>query len=1192
VAINYLCQIPSRSSSLPHRKLRLTLTLVLSASCGLSVISTIGCSSKAFGGPGTSSTPLTTSTSLGGIVNAGREPVVGSLIQIYAAGSNGVASSAQPILSGPLYSDNSGAFTATFTCPAASPQIYIVAQGGAVSPTGTRNSAIALMSALGTCNALLNKSSVLINEVATVGSVWPLSPFMSDVSHVGSSQNDASFTAAHSLITQLVDLSNGSSPGTSVPVGYAVQTAKLNALANAIHACAISAGGQAGDGSPCGLLFSITTPSNGIPPANTVDAALQIAKSPGQNITAIFNLTALDGQFQPAIAAVPTDWDLALLPIPAPPSIAPSAGAYNPGQPISITDSTTGAVIHFTTDGTAALATSPVYSAPFSLLTTATVNAIAVLDDIASPIASSSFEVIAAHLAFSTQPISTSPNSVLNPPPSVAVFDANGNLLDSINIPITISLSASAASPSLTGTATVSTVNGIATFTDLSFPVAQVGAVLTATAPGIPPATSAPFNISMPTMSFALPATNISLGSSMNSSIILAQPAGVGGATVTLSSSTPIVDLSTSVIQISAGQTSAVFSVRALDSGTTTLTATATGFSPATSQSISIAPVNITGAPTVTTIESLGTVPASQPASGLGFNIDSQQSWEFQKAQALGSTWVRLDCPWLTTEIQNADNTSGGYTLPSSCVAGLANSKSYGLNPQVNALYGPPSHHISTLNVITPAAIGSYALGVSSSVADSLATLATACFDSQSKPLCEVTLNSGAQLSSRWDYAGTLVTAVDSVSGTISLAAATTVALTASNLLTINQVLYSPILVPTGGAFLTDPSTQAYVNYARYLASQIQAAGISGEVGLYNEPNWAGGLWVHGEDLWDQPSRIPAAYLPTDSVNVGVPLAVAATTPIAGVKFMSNFTNKTGFGAVLGSSLFEKYTTIGNLQQNIASEAFHPYGNNPEDLFWSPACLSNEAQTNGGKFVSSCALPGGTIGSNIAYALLPNFIPSFNGGIPHSITETGLGQQISDVTPRFDLRQFIGYQALGISPILFYKLSNSGQGYDWVNYSTHEQTQVYSDFLPLMQDIKSIGLPPISPGSDCSTPTVTSYVGYFPLDVAMFVGTKSATDQTNSVLFFTWQRTYVTSGTWYQMASPSSVPVTVAVPAGMTVAKVTDTVTLASVPYSLNAASLTYSVADNPIEILLTPIDSSIPPSACGSSSTQGQSMK
>ena len=921
------------------------------------------------------------SISLDGVVRAGREPIIDALIRDnHAAGSNGSASTAQPLVSTPIYSDSGGAFTATFTCPAASARIYIVAQGGTVLAGGNSNPALALMSTPGACGSLPGTGSVLINEVTTVGSIWPLAPFMADVSHIGSMQGDPSFAAAFSLVTQLTDLSSGTSPGSGVPVGYAVPAAKLYAMANAIHGCAVFAGGGAGDGSPCGSLLSLSTSSNGIAPTNTVEAALHIAKNPAQNVNALFDLTTLNGPFQPSIVKVPTDWELALVPIPVSPVITPSAGAYAPGQAISITDPTLGAVIHFTLDSTPASATSPVYSAPLSLYASQTVNTVAILDGVTSAASTATLNLIPAHLVFSTQPTGTSPNSVLNPPPAVGVFDAAGNLLHAANIPVTIGLSASSASAALSGVTTVTTADGIAAFNGLSVPVTQVGAVFTATGPGVSPASSVPFNIALPPMSFALPTAGISLGNSITGSIMLSQPAGAAGTTVTLSSSNAIVAFSNSAVQIGAGQSSADFSLRALAPGSATLTAIAMGFSSATSPSISITELSGSGAPTVTAVELLGTVPASQPAGGLGFNIDSQQSWQFQMAQMLGSSWVRFDCPWLTAEIQNPDNSSGGYTLPRSCAEALANSKTYNQSPQMNALYGPPDHNIATLGITGSTAIGSYVLNVSSAAGDSLPALATACFDSQAKPLCEVTLNSTLQLSSRWDYAGTLIIAVDAGSGSITLAAATTLPLPQASLLSINQVLYSPILLPTGGAFLTDPSTQAYVSYARYLASQLQAAGLSGQVGLYNEPNWAGGLWIHGQDLWDQSAEVPSAYRPTDSVNVGVPIAVASMVPIAGVQFMSNFTNKTGFGALLGSSLFSQYTTIGNLQQNIASEAFHPYGNNPEDVFWSPACLAAESQTNGGHFVDSCALPGGNTGSNIAYALLPNFIPALDGG--------------------------------------------------------------------------------------------------------------------------------------------------------------------------------------------------------------------
>jgi hypothetical protein len=65
------------------------------------------------------------------------------------------------------------------------------------------------------------------------------------------------------------------------------------------------------------------------------------------------------------------------LPTAATPTFSPTPGAYNPGQVVTLSDTTTGAVIHCTTDGSTPTASSPVCTT-LTLNTTTTIKAIAV----------------------------------------------------------------------------------------------------------------------------------------------------------------------------------------------------------------------------------------------------------------------------------------------------------------------------------------------------------------------------------------------------------------------------------------------------------------------------------------------------------------------------------------------------------------------------------------------------------------------------------------------------------------------------------------------------------------------------------------------------------------------------------------------------------------------------------------------
>lgn len=61
----------------------------------------------------------------------------------------------------------------------------------------------------------------------------------------------------------------------------------------------------------------------------------------------------------------------------APPVFTPGTGTYSTAQSVKLSDAATGAKIYYTTDGTTPTASSPLYSTPFSVNSTTTVNAIA-----------------------------------------------------------------------------------------------------------------------------------------------------------------------------------------------------------------------------------------------------------------------------------------------------------------------------------------------------------------------------------------------------------------------------------------------------------------------------------------------------------------------------------------------------------------------------------------------------------------------------------------------------------------------------------------------------------------------------------------------------------------------------------------------------------------------------------------------
>ncbi len=98
----------------------------------------------------------------------------------------------------------------------------------------------------------------------------------------------------------------------------------------------------------------------------------------------------------------------------ATPAISPAAGAYTSAQSVTLSDSTTGATIYYTTNGAAPTTSSAIYSGPISVGASEVIEAVAVASDYAdSGLAKANYTI-------------TPPSSGTNtPPPSGPVVPSN-----------------------------------------------------------------------------------------------------------------------------------------------------------------------------------------------------------------------------------------------------------------------------------------------------------------------------------------------------------------------------------------------------------------------------------------------------------------------------------------------------------------------------------------------------------------------------------------------------------------------------------------------------------------------------------------------------------------------------------------------------------------------------------------------
>jgi len=242
---------------------------------------------------------------IAGKASAGAQPLIGASVQLYSAGSSGNGSAGIALLTPAVTTDSAGSFSISsgYTCPASGSEVYAIARGGKAGAAVSANAAIAYFAALGPCSKL--PASFVVNEVTTTAGVYALTQFMSSGGNVGASAtNGTGLQNAFNTAAALADLSSGASPGSSFASNGASPAAMIDTLANALNACGVSSG------SVCTSLFAAATRSGSAGPANTLDAALNIVRSPATNVAAVYSLALSSPVFAPALSSAPADLTL------------------------------------------------------------------------------------------------------------------------------------------------------------------------------------------------------------------------------------------------------------------------------------------------------------------------------------------------------------------------------------------------------------------------------------------------------------------------------------------------------------------------------------------------------------------------------------------------------------------------------------------------------------------------------------------------------------------------------------------------------------------------------------------------------------------------------------------------------------------------------------------------------------------
>jgi len=187
--------------------------------------------------------------------------------------------------------------------PGGSAVLYGIVAGGDAGHGA--NPAIKLLAVLGTGANYSSTSSFVVNELTTVASAWPLAQFLDG--NGSPSGPLPSLVIASGTAANLADASTGTAA--AAIKGGANSPAKLDSLANLLAACVNSAGSAS---APCSNLFADTTVAGAAAPADTLAAALSIARHPASNVAALYALAAGSSAYSPALSTAPGDWTLSL----------------------------------------------------------------------------------------------------------------------------------------------------------------------------------------------------------------------------------------------------------------------------------------------------------------------------------------------------------------------------------------------------------------------------------------------------------------------------------------------------------------------------------------------------------------------------------------------------------------------------------------------------------------------------------------------------------------------------------------------------------------------------------------------------------------------------------------------------------------------------------------------------------------
>ncbi|HZD45354.1 MAG TPA: NHL repeat-containing protein [Acidobacteriaceae bacterium] len=201
--------------------------------------------------------------------------------------------------------DRNGMFVINYTPPSDTKAVlYLIADGSSAAGARAQRKELRLATVLGIGQTPVN---AVVNERTTVATAFAMAQFIQGTTIAGAWPGPQNAAATLKNLVSVATGEVGSVLGHS-PNGTQTSTmAEFNSLSNLLAACV-----RATVAVPCNALFAATRTPSGQVPADTLQAAVNIAHYPGNRASTLFLLSRIRMLYQPALNSAPDAWTIAI----------------------------------------------------------------------------------------------------------------------------------------------------------------------------------------------------------------------------------------------------------------------------------------------------------------------------------------------------------------------------------------------------------------------------------------------------------------------------------------------------------------------------------------------------------------------------------------------------------------------------------------------------------------------------------------------------------------------------------------------------------------------------------------------------------------------------------------------------------------------------------------------------------------